>query len=107
MTFISGKPDFPTVEEIFGTPEEIIQWARSFPELPLESLWARCLRCWSVQSVGRYRYVNERVELPDGSSTTAEDWSWNAAKAAYGRGWRLKVHCGECELITDHIAVKR
>lgn len=107
MTFLPSRPDFPTYEEIAGTPEEIIQGARSFPDLPLETLWARCLRCWQIQAVGRYRYMNERVTLPDGSFTTADDWLWCAAKAAYGRGWRVKVHCNECEFVTDHIAVKR
>jgi hypothetical protein len=56
--------------------------------------------------MGRYVYQDERVELPDGSSTTAADWKLAAAKAAYGKGWRLKAHCNECEFITDHIAVK-
>lgn len=107
MTFIPSRPDFPTYEEIAGTPEEIIQGAKTFPDLPLETLWGRCLTCWTVQAMGRYRYVDERVTLPDGSPTTATDWQWNAARAAYGKGWRVKAHCDECELITDHIAVKR
>lgn len=106
MTFIGARPDFPTYEEIAGTPEEIIQGARSFPDLPLETLWARCLRCWTVQAVGRYRYVNERVELPDGHVTTAEEWQAEAVKAAYGKGWRVKTHCAECELVTEHVAQK-
>lgn len=106
MTFISGKADFPTYEEIAGTPEEIIQGARTFPDLPLETLWARCLRCNAVQAVGRYVYTNELVTLPDGTSTTAEDWWFAAAKATYGKGARFKTHCSGCELVTEHIAAK-
>lgn len=107
MSFLPSRPDFPDYEEIVGTPEELIQGARSFPTPPLETLWARCLPCWSVQAVARYVYDSELVTLPDGSPTTAAEWSLNAAKAAYGRGWTLKVHCSECERLTDHIAVKR
>lgn len=106
MTFVDGISDDPTYEELVGTPEEIIQGARSFPVLPLETLWARCLRGWTVQAVGRYRYTNELVELPDGVSTTAEDWRYEAANAAYGKGRRHKIYCSECELVTFHIAEK-
>lgn len=106
MKFVDLISDDPSYEEIVGTPEEIIQGARTFPDLPLETLWARCLRCWHVQAVGRYRYVNERVELPDGTITTAEDWRQEASKAAYTKGRKFKVHCSECELVTFHIAEK-
>ena len=107
MTFITARPDFPTYEEIAGTPEEIIQGARTFPELPLETIWARCSVCWTIQAVARYRYVNELIELPDGTSTTAEDWARAAVVAAYGKGWRFKAHCSDCEGLSDHFAVKR
>lgn len=106
MTFVTGKPDFPTPEEIYGTPEEIIQDARSYPDLPLETLWARCLRCDTVQAVGRYVYSNELVTLPDGTSTSADDWKYAAQVANHLRGHRWKFHCTPCDLVTAHIAVK-
>lgn len=107
MTFLSGKPEFPEYTEIAGTPEEILTGARSWPSLPLETLWGRCAPCWTIQAMGRYVYEDERVELPDGSSTTARDWLLNAAKSSYRKGWKVKAHCFECEGLTDHIAVKR
>lgn len=104
--FLDGLSDYPTLEEIYGTPEEIIQGARTFPELPLETLWARCLRCSKVHGVGRFVYKSELVTLPDGSSTTAEDWWKAAAVAAYMRGERWKFPCPVCDQVTSHIAEK-
>ena len=101
------SPHWPSYEEIAGTPEEIIQDCESWPTLPLETLWARCLRCWTIQAVGRYVYDSELVTLPDGSPTTATDWKLAAAKAAYGKGWRFKTHCSDCEFVTEHIPVKK
>lgn len=106
MTFSAFRAEFPDYESIVGTPEEILQGARTWPDLPLETLWGRCLRCWHIQAMGRYVYMDERVELPDGSSTTATDWKLCAARAAFGKGWRVKAPCYECEFPTEHIAVK-
>lgn len=106
MSFYTGVPEFPDYETIVGTPEEIIQGARTFPSVPLESLWARCLRCRKVQSVARYRYRTELVTLPDGKSVTADRWADEAAKASYMRGRRFRFFCADCDGLTFHIAEK-
>ena len=100
------SPYFPSYEEIAGTPEEVIQGARSWPSPPLETLWAQCLDDASIRAAGRYWYANEQILLDDQTSYTASDWTAEAHH--HSKGLKAPLHkfwCDGCEAITFHFAL--
>lgn len=106
MTFVDGISDNPTYEELVGTPEEIIQGARSFPDRPLETMWAQCLDDATIRPAGRYWYDTEQVLLEDDTSYTALSWSDEAKKHSAGLRTPLhKFRCAGCEAVTLHVAL--
>lgn len=99
--FYDGISDDLGYEQIVGTPEEILADGGNVPLdvlPPLTTLIARCDFCGAHSDVGRARFQDELVELPDGSHTSLAEWP----ASGYGDWrlrWRFKASCRSCGLM--------
>lgn len=66
---------------------------RLLPELRV--LTGTCVDGWHEASVAMFRFMDEDVELPDGSTTTAEQW-----QKAKGSKARWDWTCEQCDRTT-------
>lgn len=101
----------PTPEEIFGTPEELVEdatWAPRFMNVsPLKQLWATCLHNWHDLPVGEtFRWSDEQIRLTSDMVTTAEAWQKKTDVNRFGQGFKgtVRLYCEQCERLTDHAA---
>lgn len=104
MTFYDSRSYDPTIEQLVGTPEEIMSDAGQIPLdvlPPLRILIARCDVCNAHSEIARTRYADELIELPDGTRTSLADWP-NNGYGDWRRRWRFKASCRECGL-TSHM----
>lgn len=109
MSFYSNERLNPTPEEIWGTPEELGADAEVIPmAIRLRVLLAVCLRCQTISDVGRFQWMNEPVDLPNGETVRPDDWIWESSKAHFPTknsvAFRRRWFCSECELDTWHVA---
>lgn len=93
-------------ESLVGTPEQVVEDSRRIPELPRLPLWAKCIWCRSYTQVGVFYWPDEPIEVDDGTTTTFNDWRFEAATASYGKGRRRVFWCPVDEAMTEHFADK-
>lgn len=106
MTFHSAMRWDESYEEMVGTPDQVREDARNVP-LPRLPIFARCTWCWTLNQVGAFYFPDEPIPLDDGTTTSFNDWRYEAQKgnANVATRWR-RFHCSVCEHITDHLADK-
>lgn len=90
----------PSVEEVFGTPEEIaaehLEWPDPIDTPPLKQLRALCFRCMNHVSVGEpFRFRDEWIRLDEKRSTSYERW----AKRRF-QDSPVVITCPECGVET-------